>query len=312
MILVTGGTGFVGKVLIRHLVESDYPVRTLIRASKESPDLPRGIPVDAAVSSLSDERGLRAAMVGVDTVYHLASEEWSGARADLMKTDILGTRQVVEAAKEVGVKRIFFLSHLDADRASAYPVLKAKAISEEYIRRSGLNYTIIRSAILYGPGDGLTSGLARILNSLPVFFFVPGDPKVLLQPLWVEDLATCMTWTLEDTHTLNTTIEVGGPEFITLQALVQMVMEVTGVHRRIVSLHPPYLRALTVLFESIFPGFPASVYWIDYLAANRTCALDTIPRIFGLLPARISNSLEYLRGQEWRQPLIPSLFRRRN
>ena len=81
MILVTGGTGFVGKVLIRHLVESDYPVRTLIRASKESPDLPRGIPVDAAVSSLSDERGLRAAMVGVDTVYHLASEEWSGARA---------------------------------------------------------------------------------------------------------------------------------------------------------------------------------------------------------------------------------------
>lgn len=311
MILVTGGTGFIGKALIRQLVESEYPVRTLIRASKESPDLPRGIPVEATVSSLSDERGLRAAMVGVDIVYHLASEEWRGARADLMKTDIQGTRQVVEAAVQAGVKRFFFVSHLDADRASAYPVLKAKAISEEFIRRSGLNYTIIRSAITYGPGDNFTTGVARLLQTLPFVFLVPGDQMVLLQPLWVEDLATCLAWTLEDSHTLNTTLDVGGPEFVPFRQIVELVMEKTNVRRKIISLHPPYLRAITVLFESIFPGFPASVYWIDYLAANRTCPLDTIPRIFGLLPARISNSLDYLEGQQWRQPLIRSLFKRR-
>ena len=119
MILVTGGTGFIGKALIRLLVDLGYPVRTLIRPSPRSPSLPRGIPVDVAVSSLNDERGLGAAMVGVDTIFHLAGGEWSGPRASLMQIDIQGTRAVVEAAVDAGVKRIFYVSHLGADRASA-------------------------------------------------------------------------------------------------------------------------------------------------------------------------------------------------
>lgn len=296
MILVTGGTGFIGRALIRHLVESDYEVRTLIRPSEQSPDLPRGIPIEAAVSSLSDERGIRAAMVGVDTVYHLAGAEWRGARADLMKTDIQGTRRVVEAAKEAKVKRFFFVSHLGADRASAYPVFKAKAISEEFIRRSGVDYTILRTAIVYGPGDGLTTGLARILHSIPLFFFTPGDGQVLLQPLWVDDLVTCLNWALDDKDTINATIEIGGPEFVTFRQIVELVMQETSISRTIISLPPPYIRGMTVIFELIYKGFPVSVYWIDYLAANRTCSLDTIPRVFGLLPARIANRLGYLRG----------------
>lgn len=169
MILVTGGTGFVGKALIRHLAEEGRPVRILIRPSPRSPDLPRGLPVEVAVSGLMDERGLRAAMVGVDTVYHLASSERRGAQANLMDSDIQGTRSVVRAAQDANVKRIFFVSHLGADRASAFPVLKVKAIAEEAIRRSGLDYTILRSAIIFGPGDRLTTGLARILAVSPQF-----------------------------------------------------------------------------------------------------------------------------------------------
>ena len=72
MIFVTGGTGFIGKALVRHLVESGYAVRLLIRPSAASPDLPRGLPVEVAVSSISDVRGLQAAMVGIEAVFHLA------------------------------------------------------------------------------------------------------------------------------------------------------------------------------------------------------------------------------------------------
>ena len=311
MILVTGGTGFIGKALIRHLTELGHPVRTLIRPSPKSPDLPPGVAVEVAVSSLTDERSLRAAMVGVDTVFHLASSERKGAKASLLQTEIQGTRAVVEAASDAGVRRFFFTSHLGADRASAYPIMKAKAIAEEFVRRSGIDYTIIRSAVAFGSYDGLTHGIARILAAVPGLFLLPGDGEVMLQPIWVEDLVTCLTWSLEDPETSNQTVEIGGPEYLSFRKVVEMVMQTTGLRRVLLPIPPPYLRGFTVLMESIFPGFPTTVYWLDYLAANRTCSLDTLPRVFGLLPTRMSHRLDYLKDQNWQVSLMRTLIHRR-
>jgi uncharacterized protein YbjT (DUF2867 family) len=309
MILVTGGTGFIGQALLRHLVEAGYDVRTLIRPSKSSPSLPKGVPVEVAVSGLTDERGLRGAMVGVDTVYHLAGAEWAGPRSSLMEIDILGTQAVARAARDAGVKRIFYMSHLGADRASAYPVLKAKAIAEEYLRRSGVAYTIFRSAIVYGPKDGFTTGLARLLSSSP-FFLIPGDASTLLQPLWVEDLVTCLVWSIEDPRTFNQIYEIGGPEYLTFQQILELLNQAMGIRRRLISVRPPYLRGITVLADHLLPGLPISVYWLDYLAANHTCSLDTLPHSFNLMPARFSQRLAYLKGKNWRRAMIKKLFRR--
>lgn len=310
MILVTGGTGFVGKALVRQLTAAGYPVRLLIRPSRQSPQLPQGVPVQVAVSSLSDRRGLRSAMVGVDVVYHLAGAERRGPGRGLLEVDIRGTQAVAEVAADVGVKRTFYLSHLGADRASAYPALKAKAIAEEHLRRSGVGATILRTAIVYGQGDAFTSGLAYLLRNIPFFFIVPEDGRTLLQPLWVEDLATCLFWALDNDTTRDQTISIGGPEYLPFNEIVRLVMEAAGLRRQLLHLSPPYLRAATVLLESFLPGLPVSVFWLDYLAVNRTCALDTLPRSFNLMPARFHHSLDHLRGQNWRMPLR-QLFRRR-
>ena len=311
MILVTGGTGFIGKVLIKHLVEAGYSVRVLIRPSPRSPDIPRNVPVEVALCALNDVRGLRSAMVGVETVFHLAGVERRGAYASLNAVDIYGTRSVAETARDAGVKRLFYLSHLDADRSSAYPVFKAKAYAEEFIKRSGLDFTIFRTSIVFGPQDGFTTGLARMLSVFPFIFLIPGDGNVLLQPLWVEDLVTCLTWALDDNRTINEIYEIGGPEYLSLSNILALVMDTTGMRRKVIPTSPPYLRGLTVLMEAILPGSPISVFWLDYLANNRTCTLDTLPRIFSLMPARMSQSLDYLKGVDWRMSLLRTLFRRK-
>jgi NADH dehydrogenase len=311
LILVTGGTGFVGQVLIRHLVDAGYSVRILIRPSSQTPRLPKGVKVEVSVTGLNDARGLRAAMVGVKTIYHLAGVERQGAAADLLEVDVQGTRNLIHAAVDARVERIYFLSHLGSDRASGFPLLKAKAISEENIRQSGLNYIILRTGLIYGVNDGFTTALAQLLSGLPFLFLIPGDGNNLIQPLWVEDLATCLVWSLEDDRVMNKTYEIGGPEFLTLNSALKTIMRKLNLKRIIVSISPPVLRWVTILLEYFLPSSPISVYWLDYFSTNRTCALDTIPRVFNLMPSRFSQRLEYLQGRDWRRELWQKTFRKK-
>ena len=123
MILVTGGTGFIEQALIRHLVDDGREVRTLLRPSKKTPELPRQVRVEVAISSIFDERSLRAAVSGVETIFHLVGVEWQGVRGDLVQVEIEGTKTLLRVAEEAGVKRIVYLSHLGANRASAYTVI---------------------------------------------------------------------------------------------------------------------------------------------------------------------------------------------
>ncbi|MBM3180620.1 MAG: NAD-dependent epimerase/dehydratase family protein [Chloroflexi bacterium] len=301
MILVTGATGFIGRTLVRQLSSIGYPMRALIRPSPRTPRLPKGVPVEVAVVSLADRRGLRAALRDVETVFHLASAENQGSRGDLLTADIQGTENLVEAAADAGVDRIVYLSHIGAARASGYPAFKAKGIAEEHIRNGNVPYTILRTSLVYGPEDHFTNNLARLIRFFPGIFPIPAGGRTVVQPVWVEDLVTCMLWSLENSDTINQVYELGGSEFFTLQQILETIMEVTDRNRFLVQLSPITLRAFTVFFESIVPNFPISSFWLDYFAVNRTCAIDSMPRYFGLMPARFTYRLDYLIRKAWVQ-----------
>lgn len=309
MILVTGGTGFVGRALIRQLVANGQQVRTLVRPSKQTPNLPRGVPVEIAVSSLNDERGLKAALRGIDVIFHLAGAEHQGAQADILETDAKGTNNLSRVAAEASINRFFYVSHLGAGRSSYFPLLKVKGIAEEHIRQSGVRHTIFRSALLYGSEDHFSTSLAKILAFFPLLM-LPGEGEGLIQPLWVEDLVTCMLWSLDTPETLNRTFDVGGAEYFPLRQAVDIIQGVIGKRRPYLPLGLPYLRALTVMMESAMPGFPFSTFWVDYFAYNRTCAVDSIPRIFGFLPARFTYRLEHLKGINWNRLAWNTFFKK--
>jgi NADH dehydrogenase len=293
MILVTGGTGFIGRNLVQGLVESGYQVRILLRPSKKSPRLPRGIPVEVAVSSLSDERGLRASLKGVDTIFHLASAERQGARGDLNSVDILGTAAIARSAKDAGISRLIFVSHLGADPMSAFPVLKAKGIAENWIINSEVPYTILQTDAIFGPGDQFTIPIYQLIKQAP-FFAMPGDGSTLLQPLAIGDIVSCLLMLLEDDRMINRRMAIGGSEMISYREIVQIVMDTTRKKKPIIQITPAYLRVVGLWLDQLFPRFHMSIYWLDTLAINRTPNLDVLPKEFGVIPARFRNHLNYL------------------
>ena len=311
MILITGGTGFIGNVLVRHLDNLGYPIKLLIRPSKKSPNLPKNLPLNVAVSSLKDEKGLRAAMKDVDYIYHLASAESLGRKADLSDVDIKGTQTLINAASGANIKRIFYLSHLSADRASAYPLFKAKGIAEYTIKTSGIPYSIFRSGVVYGKNDHFSTGLAFLLKTSPYFVMLPEEGKTVLQPLWVEDLVRVITWSLDMPETINKVYKLGGPEHLSFREICEIIIGVLGIQRKFVNVSPVFLNVLTELIEIIMPRFPTSVFWLDYLAIDRTAELDALPRQFDLLPARMSQHLDYLKNYNFRKNFWRKIFHRK-
>jgi nucleoside-diphosphate-sugar epimerase len=294
MILVTGGTGFIGRNLIKALTASGRPVRILLKPSKNSPDIPKGISIEVAVSSLTDQRGMRAAMKNVDLVIHLASAERAGIKGDLNQVDVEGTISIVKAAKESKVERILYINHLGSNRTSAYPVYKAKAIAENWIRNSGVPFTIIQAATIYGPDDQFTYPIAKFLRSGPGIFLIPGKGESLLQPLSIDDFVNCLMQAIEDPNSINRTISVGGMETFSYIEIVRTIQQKLGTHQLLMQFSPAYLRILTLWIDQIFPKFPISIYWLDTLTEDRTTNLDSLPRQFGIMPARFKQNIEYL------------------
>jgi uncharacterized protein YbjT (DUF2867 family) len=295
MILVTGGTGFIGRALVDHLLGSGQPVRILIHPSSHSPDLIKGVSLDVAVSSLTDERGLRAAMQGVDLVLHLASAGRLANPAELNVVDVEGTQAVADAAQKMGISRLIFLSQVAADKNSHFAMFKAKAFAEKILIKSRLNYTILRSTTVFGPRDHFTNQIVRMMKRNRLFFLMPGNGEVTLQPLWIQDLITCLILTKNDERSFRRTITIGGGEYFSYKSLLKIVMQKIGIRRLLIPFSPAYLRTLNLWLNKQEQGTPYSNAWLDYLAADRTCALDTLPKFFNLLPARFEKELKYLK-----------------
>ncbi len=294
MILITGGTGFIGGHLIRHLSALGRPFRLLLQPGIKQGHLPRQADLNVAMSSFDDERGLSSALKDVDVIYHLVGVENAGIKANLMETEVSHLERFAYLARQAGVKRFFYISHLGADRASAYGLMKAKGLAEHLIRKSGLSYTIIRSSMVFGEGDNFTVNLARLIKMSPGIVLVPGDGGTLIQPLWVEDLVTSLIWALDMPATENAIIEVGGPEQLPFLDVMKLIGNQLRKRRQYVAFNSVQMSFLTQMMENMIKGFPTTVFWMDYLAENRTCDLDSMPRHFGINPARLKNKIDYL------------------
>lgn len=276
MILVTGGTGFVGRSVGRWLALGERP-HTIFRGR------------------INDPVALREPMQGVDTIIHLASAERRGSNRALRYTDIQGTAQLLRVAQSVGVRHIITLSHLGADPNAAPPALRAKGEVERLIRRSPLSHTIIRSATLYGREDRFLNTVLSLSRWTWPVVILPGGGEISLQPLWVEDVARCLVACLDRPDLHGQTITIAGDERFRFKELVEQTLDAAAIHRYPFSLRMPFTRVLAILLFGWRFHPPISRYFLDRLSIPEVTDLDTVRRHFGFAPARLRETIAYLR-----------------
>ncbi|MCA9899225.1 MAG: NAD(P)H-binding protein [Ardenticatenaceae bacterium] len=287
MILVTGATGFVGRSLMAWLERE-------------------GIAARAYEGRMNNPLQLRQELEGITTVVHLASSEARGRNRLLNHVDVDGSERLVEEAKRANVRRIIFVSRLGADPDSMHPLLRAKGQVERIIQRSGIDYTILRTASLYGRNDRyfeLIVGLA--IWSWPIVW-LPGGGQICNQPLWVEDFVRCLVKSLSRSTLINKTITIAGGEQLPYAALVQQLLAVAGYHRFPLPIPMLIFRPLTPMLFNWWYWPAVSRYFMDRFFVPEVTEHDAVYRQFGFQPARIRDTISYLR----RPGLALRIFRR--
>jgi uncharacterized protein YbjT (DUF2867 family) len=227
-IAITGGTGFVGSHLASSLLAEAHELVLLSRKARKEdsqrPNLPR---VTCVPSDLSDVGVLADAFVGSVAVAHCAGINREIGSQTFQRIHIDGTRNVVDAAKLAGVRRIVLMSFLRARPTCGSPYHESKWAAEEIVRSSGLDYTIIKAGMVYGRGDHMLDHLSHSLCTVPVFATVGFNEKPI-RPLAIDDLVHLLRSALVDARMPRQTIAITGAEELYLSEAARRVAAVLG------------------------------------------------------------------------------------
>ncbi len=285
-ILVTGGTGFVGTHMVNALLRRGHAVAVLAR----DPDAPRNRynrPVETAPGNVLDPASLLAACQGREAVVHLVGiiNEKGLQTFDRMHRE--ATENVLAAARSAGSRRFLHMSAMGSAEESPSEYGRTKAAGEKAVRASGLDWTIFRPSIIFGPGDGFVSLLATIVRSNPGFIPVIGPGTTQFLPVSVYDVARVFGEALEKPATAGKSFEVGGPEAFALNDIYREIAAAVGKPGKPL-LHLPiwYGRILAALFEwaarrGILHDPPLTGDQLASLSRDSVADVSETERVFG-------------------------------
>ncbi|MFY1691939.1 SDR family oxidoreductase [Plantactinospora sp. WMMB782] len=260
-ILITGATGRLGRVLTPELVRAGHGVRAASRSTgpggKPGPEDPAGL--RRVRLDLVSGDGLVAALDGVDTVVHLASAPNQGRYT--RQVEVTGTRRLVEAAGQAGVRHLVYLSIVGTDRVS-WPYFRFKVEAETEVAAGPVPWTVLRVTHFH---EFLAEALSRLAR-LPV---LPLDPGIMTQPVDVADVAAHLRWRVTAPPG-GTTEEFGGPVALDAGTLARDWLAARGVRRRLLRLPLPGRLGRAFRAGAFVPaaGARGQITWREYLAGT--------------------------------------------
>ena len=300
LVAVTGGTGFVGRHIVDQLSRRGHRVRALARTSGGVRRLAaRGAEVVAG--TLADAAALHTLLEGADAAVHLVGiiVESGGSGGTFAAVHVDGTRRVLEAARDTGVRRLVHMSAVGArpdTRATRYHRTKWQA--EELVRSSGLSAAIFRPSLINGPENAPVRTLARAHRWLPV---VPvfGDGRFPTQPVWIEDVALAFALAVER-HDLAGTFELGGPDVLTFEQFVRAIGRAAGHPRPLIHVPLGIVRLAARLCDPLGRLAPITSDQLRMLVEGAATPRNAIESVFGITPLAFEEGLKRFLGGEGR------------
>ena len=282
-VFLTGATGFVGKHMLERLLVEGHAVRALVR-DPQKVNLAEHGNVDLVAGDVVEGTRLEEGMQGCDAVIHLVGIIVEKGTNTFERVHHLGTLNVVEAAKRMGIKRFVQMSALGvrSDGVAPYQITKWKG--EEEVRQSGIPFCILRPSLIFGEGDGFVTQMVATMRSAPLFRPVPGDGTPRFRPIAVEDVTTCFARALTYEAATNQTVDLGGPDELTLNEVLAEIARCAGVRKPAVHIPMPLMMAGATVAQRLLKNPPVTVDQLRMLQEGSTCDIEPMKRIFGINP----------------------------
>jgi uncharacterized protein YbjT (DUF2867 family) len=252
LILVSGGTGFVGGHVVHELRGRDLSVRCVVRDPHKAAKL-AAWGCELVQGDVTDSAALRRAVDGVDAVVHLVAIR-QGRDRDFERIMVGGTRDLLAAAKEVGVRRFVHMSALGTSEETKdlVPYYGAKWETEQLVRGSGLPYVIFRPSFVFGPDGGILPTFVKLARYTPVTP-ITGSGKQRIQPIWAGDLANYFGDAVTRDDVAEQLYELGGPDAVTWNEFWARLKRTLGQRRPSVHVPMAFMRANALVTERL-PG----------------------------------------------------------
>jgi NADH dehydrogenase len=252
VIFVTGGSGFVGGHVVRELRARDLPVRCLVRDARKAPKL-TAWRAELVEGDMTDPKSLRRGVAGCDAVIHLVAIR-QGREESFRRVMVDGTRDLLAAAREVGVRRFVHMSALGTSEATKdlVPYYRAKWDSEQLVQAEGIPSVIFRPSFVFGPDGGILPTFVKLARLTPVTPII-GSGRQRIQPIWADDVAVHFAEAITRPDVEGGLFELGGPDAVSWNEFWERLKRALGLRRP--SIHVPVgLMRMNALLTERLPG----------------------------------------------------------